>query len=31
MEFVADDAMPRTRMKERMFRQVKLVFDGFLP
>ena len=30
MEFVADDAMPRTRMKERMFRQVKLVFDGFL-
>jgi len=31
MEFVADDAMPRARMKERMFRQVKLVFDGLLP
>jgi hypothetical protein len=31
MEFVADDAMPRSRMKERMFRQVKQVFDGLLP
>ena len=30
MEFVADDAMPLARMKERMFRQVRLVFDGLL-
>src|SRR5262249_37295463 len=28
MEFVADDTMPLARMKERMFRQVRLVFDG---
>jgi AcrR family transcriptional regulator len=30
MEFVADDAMARSKMKERMFRQVRLVFDGLL-
>src|SRR5262245_404890 len=30
MEFVADDAMSRNRMKERMFRQVKLVLDGLM-
>ena len=30
MEFVADDAMPRVRMKDRMFRQVRLLFDGLL-
>jgi len=30
MEFVADDAMTRTRMKERMFRQVRLAFEGLL-
>jgi AcrR family transcriptional regulator len=30
MEFVADDAMPLARMKERMFRQVRLAFDGLL-
>jgi AcrR family transcriptional regulator len=28
MEFVADDAMPLARMKDRMFRQVHLLFDG---
>lgn len=28
MEFVADDAMPLAHMKDRMFRQVRLVFDG---
>ena len=31
MEFVSDDAMPRARVKDRMFRQVKQVFDGLLP
>ena len=30
MEFVADDAMPLALMKERMFRQVRMVFDGLL-
>jgi AcrR family transcriptional regulator len=30
MDFVADDAMPLARMKERMFRQVCLLFDGLL-
>ena len=30
MEFVADDAMPLAAMKERMFRQVHLLFDGLL-
>ena len=30
MEFVADDAMPLPRLKTRMFRQVRLVFDGLL-
>src|SRR5882672_4685416 len=30
MEFVADDAMPLARMKERMVRQVHLLFDGLL-
>jgi hypothetical protein len=30
MEFVADEGMSRARMKERMFRQVRLAFDGFL-
>jgi AcrR family transcriptional regulator len=30
MEFVADDAMPLSRLKRRMFRQVRLVFGGLL-
>jgi len=30
MEFVADDAMPLARMKERMVRQVRLLFHGLL-
>src|SRR6185312_7928153 len=30
MEFFADDAMPLARMKDRMFRQVHLLFDGLL-
>ena len=30
MEFVADAAMPLARMKERMVRQVRLLFDGLL-
>src|SRR5262249_60892868 len=30
MEFVADDAMPLSRMKDCMFRQVRLAFDGLL-
>jgi len=29
-EFVADDALPLALMKERMFRQVRLVFEGLL-
>ncbi len=28
MDFVADDAMPLRRLKQRMFRQVRLVFGG---
>ena len=27
---LADDAMPLALMKERMFRQVRMVFDGLL-
>jgi AcrR family transcriptional regulator len=30
MEFVADDALPLALMKDRMFRQVRLVFEGLL-
>src|SRR5262245_31998504 len=30
MEFVADDVMSRNRLKERMFRQVRLTFAGLL-
>jgi hypothetical protein len=30
MEFVADDAMPLARMKDRLFRQVRLLFEGLL-
>jgi AcrR family transcriptional regulator len=30
MEFVAADEMPLAAMKDRMFRQVRLVFDGLL-
>ncbi|MGE0117794.1 MAG: TetR/AcrR family transcriptional regulator [Dongiaceae bacterium] len=30
MEFVADDAMRLSRLKRRMFRQVRLVVDGLL-
>jgi AcrR family transcriptional regulator len=30
MEFVADDAMPLADLKVRMFRQIRLVFDGLL-
>jgi AcrR family transcriptional regulator len=30
MDFVADEAMPPARMKERMLRQVRLLFDGLL-
>jgi AcrR family transcriptional regulator len=30
MEFVADDAMPLADLKVRMFRQVRLMFDGLL-
>jgi hypothetical protein len=30
MEFVADDAMPLAEMKERMFRQLRMVIEGLL-
>jgi AcrR family transcriptional regulator len=30
MEFVADDAMPLADLKVRMFRQIRLMFDGLL-
>jgi AcrR family transcriptional regulator len=30
MEFVADDAMPLADMKERMFRQLRMVIEGLL-
>jgi AcrR family transcriptional regulator len=30
MEFVADDAMPLAELKERMFRQLRMVIEGLL-